>query len=574
MPPPLLGPEAKRQLIVGGLLLGGCTVLSTSTPTPPPPTIVIEEPAEPIEYGQFRQDTLFDLLTAEIAGQRNRFDIALDNYLHQARETRDPGVTERAMRVAEFLGAEDSALDMAQLLVELDSKNPEALRSAAIHLARTGRHERAMDMMQRALDLHGETHFDFLALAAAESDEPTRDALLESLTQMLQRHPDNTQLVFAKALLLQQAGRANEALQLLEKHPGTNDAPSAILLHSRLTATEDPKRAEQILYRGLESFPADTRLRLLLARMLVTSGDYRAASTQYAKLVQDNPEDPDLRLSLGLIYTELGDTAAAVEQLQQALLLNPENNTARYHLGNAQLADSQPDAAMQTWQSIDSGNELLTSRLQISQLLVEQGRLDTLSEMLKQDREEYPQHALTFYQIEIEALAAQPELAMQRTNAALNAYPLESGLLYTRAMLHEQLGNPAGLEEDLGAILEREPDNAMALNALGYTLADRNERLDEALSLLQHAAELEPNDPAVRDSLGWVHYRLGNLDRAEQLLRDAFNNFPDQEVAAHLGEVLWRQGNKREARKVWKKGLEQAPDSQLIPATRERLEAE
>ncbi len=561
-------------LIVGGLLLGGCTVLSTSTPTPPPPTIVIEEPAEPIEYGQFRQDTLFDLLTAEIAGQRNRFDIALDNYLHQARETRDPGVTERAMRVAEFLGAEDSALDMAQLWVELDSTNPEALRSAAIHLARTGQHERAMDMMQRALDLHGETHFDFLALAAAESDEPTRDALLESLTQMLQRHPDNTQLVFAKALLLQQAGRANEALQLLEKHPGTNDAPSAILLHSRLTATEDPKRAEQILYRGLESFPADTRLRLLLARMLVTSGDYRAASTQYAKLVQDNPEDPDLRLSLGLIYTELGDTAAAVEQLQQALLLNPENNTARYHLGNAQLADSQPDAAMQTWQSIDSGNELLTSRLQISQLLVEQGRLDTLSEMLKQDREEYPQHALTFYQIEIEALAAQPELAMQRTNAALNAYPLESGLLYTRAMLHEQLGNPAGLEEDLGAILEREPDNAMALNALGYTLADRNERLDEALSLLQHAAELEPNDPAVRDSLGWVHYRLGNLDRAEQLLRDAFNNFPDQEVAAHLGEVLWRQGNKRDARKVWKKGLEQAPDSQLIPATRERLEAE
>ncbi|MEH6565605.1 MAG: tetratricopeptide repeat protein [Halopseudomonas sp.] len=549
--------------------------MSKPEPAPEPPAEALTAaPAEPVEYGQFPQDTLFELLTAEIAGQRNRFDVALDNYLKQAQSTRDAGVTERAMRVAEFLGAEEQALEMAQLWVEVDSSNPEALRSAAIHLARTGQHEQAMQMMQRALDLHGETHFDFLALAAAESDQPTREALLESLTQMLQRHPENTQLVFAKALLLQQADRPDEALELLEDHPGTEQAPSAILLHSRLVVTQDPKHAEQILYRGLESFPDDTRMRLLLARMLVTSGDYRAASTQYTKLVQDNPEDPDLRLSLGLIHLELDDYAEAVDQLQQVLLLNPGNNTARYHLGNAQLEAGQPDAALKTWASIDAGNELLTSRLQISQLLVSQNRLDELSSQLQQDRESYPQHALTFYQIEIEALADQPELAMQRTNAALRAYPLESSLLYTRAMLHEQLGNPQGLEEDLGAILEREPDNAMALNALGYTLADRNERLNEALSMLQRAAELEPDDPAVRDSLGWAHYRLGNLDLAEQLLREAFSTFPDQEVAAHLGEVLWRQGKKKEAREVWKQGLEQAPDSEVIPATRKRLEAE
>jgi len=306
----------------------------------------------------------------------------------------------------------------------------------------------------------------------------------------------------------------------------------------------------------------------------VTSGDYRGASTQYAKLVQDNPEDPDLRLSLGLIYLELGDNPEAIDQLQQLLLLTPDNSTARYHLGNAQLAAGQSEAALKTWQGVDSGNELLTSRLQISQLLVEQGKLDTLSSQLKRDREDYPQHGLTFYQIEIEALAAQPEEAMQRTNAALQAYPMESSLLYTRAMLSDQLGDLKGTEDDLRSILDREPDNAMALNALGYTLADRNERLDEALAMLQRAAELEPGDPAVRDSLGWVHYRLGNLQRAEQLLRGAFAEFPDQEVAAHLGEVLWRLGNKKEARKVWKQGLQQSPDSTLIPATRNRLEAE
>ena len=114
----------------------------------------------------------------------------------------------------------------------------------------------------------------------------------------------------------------------------------------------------------------------------------------------------------------------------------------------------------------------------------------------------------------------------------------------------------------------------MALNALGYTLADRNQRLDEALALIKRAAALDPSDPAIQDSLGWVYYRLGDLDRAEALLRDAYAAYPDQEVAAHLGEVLWRQGKEREARRVWREALEHSPDSQLIPATRDRLEAE
>ena len=177
-------------LLFAGLLLGGCSTLdqagapADSTPQKPE---TASQP-EPTVYGQFRQDTLFDLLTAEIAGQRNRFDIALDNYLKQARSTRDPGVTERAVRVAEFLGNEQAANELTQLWVEIAPQDPEALRSAAIHLARAGRHEQAMDMMQRALDLHGETHFDFLALAAAQTDPQTRNALLTSLRQMQERH--------------------------------------------------------------------------------------------------------------------------------------------------------------------------------------------------------------------------------------------------------------------------------------------------------------------------------------------------------------------------------------------------
>ncbi|WP_425054541.1 tetratricopeptide repeat protein [Pseudomonas abyssi] len=567
-------------LLAAGLLLSGCSSLSQpdapAAPAKPPTSSETDSTADtPVTYGRFQQDTLYELLSAEIAGQRNRFDLALDNYLRQARSTRDAGISERALRVAEFLGNEPAALEMARLWVEVAPQDPEALRSAAIHLARTGRHEQAMDTMQRALELHGETHFDFLALAAADTDATTRNALLDSLERMNDRFPDNTQLVFARALLLQQANRNAEALALLEEHPHTDEAPPAILLHSRLVAEQDIEEATEILYRGLESFPDDTRLRLMLARTLVSEGNFADARTQYAKLARDNPDEPDLQLSLGLIELELGQASDAVIHLQNTLQLAPGNNTARYHLGNAYLAADRPDDALLTWQSIDSGTELLTSRVQMARLLLEQDRIAALQAQLQQDRDQHPQHGLALFQIEIEALLPNhPELAIQQANTALQAYPNDSNLLYSRAMLHEMLGNPRGLEEDLGNIIAREPDNAMALNALGYTLADRNERLDEALALIKRAAALDPSDPAIQDSLGWVYYRLGDLDRAEALLRDAYAAYPDQEVAAHLGEVLWRQGKEREARKIWREALEHSPDSQLIPATRDRLEAE
>lgn len=567
-------------LLAAGLLLSGCSSLSQpdapAAPAQPPSTSETETATDtPVTYGNFQQDTLYELLSAEIAGQRNRFDLALDNYLRQARRTRDAGISERALRVAEFLGNEPAALEMARLWVEVAPQDPEALRSAAIHLARTGRHEQAMDMMQRALEQHGETHFDFLALAAADTDATTRNALLDSLERMTERFPDNTQLVFARALLLQQANRNDEALELLEDHPHTDEAPPAILLHSRLVAEHDIEEATEILYRGLQRFPDDTRLRLMLARTLVSEGNFADAHTQYAKLARDNPDEADLQLSLGLIELELGEASDAVIHLQNTLQLAPGNNTARYHLGNAYLAADRPDDALLTWQSIDSGTELLTSRVQMARLLLEQNCIAALQAQLQQDRDQHPQHGLALFQIEIEALLPNhPELAIQQANTALQAYPNDSNLLYSRAMLHEMLGNPRGLEEDLGAIIAREPDNAMALNALGYTLADRNQRLEEALALIKRAAALDPSDPAIQDSLGWVYYRLGDLDRAEALLRDAYAAYPDQEVAAHLGEVLWRQGKEREARRVWREALEHSPDSQLIPATRDRLEAE
>ena len=177
------------------------------------------------------------------------------------------------------------------------------------------------------------------------------------------------------------------------------------------------------------------------------------------------------------------------------------------------------------------------------------------------------------YLIEAETLGAndQTDAAWRVLQQALKLYPDDLNLLYSRAMLAEKRNDLEQMERDLRAIIEREPDNAMALNALGYTLSDRTTRYAEAKTLIQQAYDLNPQDPAVLDSLGWVNFRLGNLDEAERLLRQALERFPDQEVAAHLGEVLWANGKQREAKQIWGKFLKENPDSPILRKTVLRL---
>ncbi len=563
------------------LWLAGCATVGQPEPPQPPTTPEAVEseapaapPAEPVAYGQFSKETLFSLLTAELAGQRNRFDIALSNYVEQAYATRDAGVIERAMQVSEFLGAHQVALDLSLLWVEVAPNDPNALRAGALQLARAGSHEPAMEMMQRVLAMQGETNFDFLALAAAQSDPDARRGILQTLQSLQQRNPDNAQLVFATALLLQQDNREDEALALLDSLPEAESSEASVMLQARLLAGQgEMERSIEVLQEGLRQHPDDQRMRLLLARMLVTNGDLEAATPHFRILLDQNPNDVELVTTLGLLNLESGNPRDAIDYLEQASSLSTDNSLAVYHLGLALAEDGRPEAAFEAWKSIGESNEFLTSRVQIARLLLDQQQLEALASSMEEDRRDFPANALPLFLIEIEALSeADPTAALDRTNQALRQFEEDSSLLYTRAMLAERLGDPAALERDLRAIIEREPDNAMALNALGYTLADRNERLEEALELIERAHALEPEDPAIVDSLGWVHFRLGNLELAEQYLRQAYAAFPDQEVAAHLGEVLWHLGKRSEARAIWDEAQENEADAPVVRATRRRLE--
>lgn len=557
-------------------LLGGCQSMAT-VDTPPAqaqkdPTPVPE--AKPTVYGSFTQDQMFSLLSAELAGQRNRFDIALDNYVTQAVNTQDPAVSERAFRIAEYLGADQAALDTALIWARNDPGNLESQRAAAIQLARAGRYDDSMLYMERVLQGQGDTHFDFLALAAAETDTGTRNGLIKSFDRLLGKYPSNGQLIFGKALLLQQNGESEQSLKLLEDHPPKEGEIAPILLRTRLL--QSMGRGDEglpILEKSIKKYPDDKRLRLTYARMLVEQDRMNDAKTQFANLLQQYPDDDDLRLSLALVCLEARAWDEAAGYLEELVARDAHVDTAHLNLGRIYEERNDLQGALAEYEQVGPGTDFLPAQLRQSDILIGNGNAAEASRRLSEARDEQPEFAIQLYLIEAETLTSNnhAERGWQVLNKALKQYPDDLNLLYTRAMLAEKRDDLKQMETDLRAILAREPENAMALNALGYTLSDRTNRYAEARELIEKAHQLNPDDPAVLDSLGWVNYRLGNLDEAERLLRMALERFPDHEVAAHLGEVLWAKGQQREARKVWAKALEEQPDSPILRSTLLRL---
>ncbi len=556
-------------VLFGCLWLAGCTLTPPATEPAPPPEpepVAAEKPAE-LPTRPLPPDSVYDLLVAEVAVRRGDYPLALNNYLQQARATRDIEVTARAARLAQYLRADKEALEAAQLWVELAPDDVEARFTLASLLAKAQRPQEALPHMVKVMEAGARANFAAIAASAMELPPAQQQELLQQIDVAAAGHADNTELMTGKALLLQQLGQREEALalirQVLEKVP---DDTHAIIVEARLL--QEMGRHEEAFARlsqMVEQYPYNRRLRLQYARLL-TESDLARAQEQFEILVQQSPNDGDLLLSLALICRERGELDAAAQHFNTLLTRGQHADTAHYYLG--QIAEQRDDrsVAIEHYEQVTPGEEFLPALGRSIDLRLKGGDIEGLHKHLAALRNSYPDQAVRLYLLESELLMQREDYTggHKLLSEALQRYPGQHNLLYARSMFSEKRRDLPLLEKDLREIIATEPDNAIALNALGYSLLNMSNRYGEAYTLIQRAHQLKPDDPAVLDSLGWAEYRRGNLSEARRLLEQAYASYPDEEVAAHLGEVLYRLGDKDQAREVLMKALQKDPNSDRV----------
>jgi tetratricopeptide (TPR) repeat protein len=265
----------------------------------------------------------------------------------------------------------------------------------------------------------------------------------------------------------------------------------------------------------------------------------------------------------------------AEKYMMMLVRMDERDGEAQYYLGRIYENRKQYDQAIEWYEQVHIGDYQFDARLRIADMLGLAGKTDQaiahLDAMLKGSQSDGTLVRIYLAKGELLRQARRYEDSMAVFNTALEIVPGNSDLLYARALVAERLGRIDQLEADLKVILETEPDNAHALNALGFTLADQTDRIEEAYAYLKRAIEIMPEDPAIIDSLGWVYYRMGNYEEAIGLLRTALSHFDDAEIAAHLGEVLWVSGQQQEARGIWQKALKKSPDDPALQEVMQRF---
>lgn len=575
---------------LASFVVAGCSTVNKPTtddtePAPPArqhlsnkPLVIsptLEEKEEDKITRPFTPETMYALLVAEMAAKHNRLDVTLGQYTQQAHITRDPQVVARANRLAKYMNAKQAILDTGLLWVEIEPDSQEARQTAATALIHYGHYNDALQHIDALLNLNVDVNFDYLVKTARQLDSVRRDELAKAFAPLTEKHPIHPQSWFTYALLLQLNQQLPEALdateRALELYP---DYVSAKITKAKLlNALNKQSEAIKFLSKAVKAHPDHTRLRIVYAQLLIADNEIEKAQIEFSRLVEKSPDNADLIFSLALLYLENKLYDDAEKYLRRLLELDQRVADADFYLANIYRQKENYNQAIHHLEKIASGTHLLNARIQIASILFEQEQIQQARQSLSNDRDRYPQFKIQLYLAEGDLLAQNKIYtdALDILNGALNQHPENTAILYSRAMVSEKLDQLDQLERDLRLIISKEPNNAAALNALGYTLADRTNRHAEALQYITKALQLTPNDPAVIDSMGWVQYRLGNNEEALKHLREAIKLLPDHEVAAHLGEVLWVSGQQEEAKKVWNKALEKQKDSEILKAIMEKF---
>ena len=547
----------------------------SATDTAPVPVESVTNGAPESRLEPTDPDVINHVFSAEVLGAEGDFSGAAAEYLEAALISDDPEIAERAARVAVSAGEWQMVALASDRWAMLDPSNLDAHELAAVSRLREGDYVGAEYQLARILELTASDQTQgwriVIALLAPANDQVRANKVLDNLLKDFDAE-SNVDALFARSQLAARTGDLDKATDLINKAIVLETGRADLYAWSgRLAVNNGNQSLALKRYRqAWQADPEDQVITMAYAELLKRNDDIATAQSVLAQL----PDKPEMRFARIIFALDTGDRKGA-ELLYEgfASAQYPDDSETAFHAAqSAELLD-HPEEAI-NWYKQVTGERSLRATMRRAFLLADLGEIEEARNLLAQLRIQTDSGVLSqSYQAEAQILqdAGRGDEAFQVLSGALETLPEDIPLRYARALLAVGLGQLDLAESDFRRIISVQPDNAAAINALGYTLADLTDRYDEAEQLILQAYELQPEDASIIDSMGWISYRLGRLKAAENYLREAWKSLRNAEIAAHLGEVLWASGQKDEARSTWKLGTQMDGDNEILIETMQRF---
>ncbi|MCF8150616.1 MAG: tetratricopeptide repeat protein [Burkholderiaceae bacterium] len=548
----------------------------TSAPAPAPAPAPIAAPAatDRLPKQELTGQILYQFLLAEIAAQRGQFGLSASAYLELATSTRDPRIVRRAAEIAFHARQYDAALEAARLWQSLEPESPQAKQMLATLLLASGRLEELAASLVRDLAAEAPQNVGsaLIKIVRAFTRYPDKSAVRSLLDRVTEPYLNLAEAHFVRAQAAHGVGDTESAQREIDRALELRPNWELVALFK---ADLLPKGAAQteFLKNYLLENPGAQDVRLGYARGLVAEKRYEEARIEFRRLLLANPDNPEMIYAVGILSLQVNDTVDAEQQLKRFIETGRgDPNPARFYLGQITEQAGRVDEAVQWYDQVVAGEHTVPAKVRAAQILLRQNKFDEARQRIAAARENAPGDVrLVVAESQLLRDAGRHAEAYAFLVQALEAQSDQPDLLYETALAAEKLGHLDVLERHLRRLIELQPDSPQAYNALGYSLADRNLRLEEAAQLIDKALALTPDDPFILDSKGWVLFRQGKNTAALDALQKAYAKRPDAEIAAHLGEVLWSLGRRDEALKIWREATQTHPTNEALAATVKRF---
>ena len=525
--------------------------------------------------GSFASNELFMLLTAEIAGQRGQYEIALEGYLETAKRVNDARFAERAAMIAMYIKDEKKLSESVQLWLKQEPNSLSARKLAIISALRLGDKSLAVKNISEYLKKAPADFEKAILEVASTMQKPSKvQFIFDMLEEVAAESVDKAMVYFVQSVMAMKMNNmelaATKIQQALRVQPNWE---RAVLLQAQVAVVSGNNViAISVLKNALHTNPNHLAYKKLLAQVFVRNRNYAESVQIYKEIVKQDATDLESQMALGLIYLQTDQDGLAQHVFKKLLTEKSWQEQAYFYLGKLAEKKGFYTEAIDWYDQVAAEPFAFDAAASVVMVLAKDKQYSKAEVRLQVLLQKYPkqQVKITLLHAEIYSQQKKYQEAYDILSTALMSVPNDNDLLYTRALVAERLNKLDIVESDLSKVLQSNPNHLEALNALGYTLANKTLRFEEAEKFLLQALDLAPEEPVILDSYGWLQYKLGHLAKALVYLQKAYAKEKENEILVHVIEVLWESGRKEEARKLFKEAIRVSPEDAYLQELQRR----